>query len=365
MRSFAVLFLSLTIQLSLFAETVETRHIHVIKVLDSHSPNAVIVDGCRSIEYGLDQEVQLMRDHLGITDIHYYDVSGLDFRRSRLEEVLTHEIQYQERDIIVLVYAGHGYREASSVTPYPKLYFNGYDSAIEFEELRMRLIDMNPSMLINMIVACNVTQYDMNRPPDYQADGNAPPIASLSIKAPRRDEPYMQLFADQTGYTKVVDLISAKPERFTFLTRDGGIFFSEILYTFMEIFTDLNLRNWDQVCQNIEQRTFLRSQEQGLNQHPLCRYNIFMSTSRSPEVLAAAAPNSGRNCVLAVRQLRRDQRVFLKELRRKHRREMQAMRANRAERSQRRLVIARQRRERAEMMEEHEQNYQRSLQACR
>ncbi|MEO0627834.1 MAG: hypothetical protein AAFY91_12650 [Bacteroidota bacterium] len=364
MRSIVFVVISLIIPQLIHTKELETRHIHVIKIMDSMSDNDVIADGCRSIEYGLEQEINLMRDHLGITDIHYYDVSGIDFRREQLEKVLTHDIQYQERDIIVLLYAGHGYREANSVSDYPKLYLNGYGEAMEFDEIRDRLIKMNPSVLINMVIACNVTQLDQSVPPDYKAEGNSPPIAALTPKAPRRFEPYHRLFADQTGYTKVVDLVSARPEKFTFLTREGGIFFSEILFAFYEIFTDQTLINWDQICQRIEQQTYERSIDQGLSQQPICRYNIFMATDRSP-IVRPENPSLVVNCANNLRQLRRTQRVELKELRRKHRRDMRELRNTGGDRNARRLLAATHRRERAEMMERHEQKYQRDRLACR
>ncbi|MEO1256971.1 MAG: hypothetical protein AAFY41_19100, partial [Bacteroidota bacterium] len=92
----------------------ETRHIHVLRILDNKSVNFTISEGCRAIDYGISQEVELMKRHLGITDVQYYDVAGYNFSRERLQNVLDYELSYQERDIIILVYAGHGYREPGS-----------------------------------------------------------------------------------------------------------------------------------------------------------------------------------------------------------------------------------------------------------
>ncbi|MEM6396984.1 MAG: hypothetical protein AAF741_11615 [Bacteroidota bacterium] len=364
MRSFFFLVISLILPFFPNAKELETRHIHVIKIMDTMSDNDVIVDGCRSIDYGLEQEINLMRDNLGITDIHYYDVSGIDFRRGRLEEILEHDIQYQERDIIVLLYAGHGYREPGSNSDFPKLYLTGYQEAIEFDSIRDRLVKMNPSVLINMVIACNVTQEDQTTPPEYMAEGNSPPIALLTPKAPRLFQPYHRLFADQDGYTKVIDLISARPERFTYLTPQGGIFFSEILFAFYEIFTDQTLVNWDQICQRIEQQTYERSIEQGLNQQPICRYNIFLATNRSP-IIKPEIPGPVVNCSVTLRKLRRTQKAELKALRRKHRQAMKELKRNGGDRNNRRLLAATHRREKAEIMERHEQNYQRDRQGCR
>lgn len=346
----------------LLSLSAETRHIHVIKMLDDNSQNFTISEGCRSIDYGVDQEVELMKFYLGITDVHYYHVSGTNFSRDRLQDVLDYELSYQERDIILLVYAGHGYREPSSRSRFPKLYFNNYDQAIEFEEIRLALIQKNPSLLISMVMACNKTQYDHNAPPPYLEEGNPPPPAVLTPKGVRAREPYLRLFADQPGYTKVLDLMSADREHYTFMTRDGGIFFSEILYTFQEIFTDLAFKTWPEVCRNISDRTVQRSLDRSLPQKPFCNYEIFLSSG--PEIISQA-PQSAYDCRANARSLRQQQRRELKALRNKHRTQMRSLRATSGQKDQRRLLAARQRSERADLKLRHRQNYQRSLARCR
>jgi len=332
-------------------------------MLDDNSQNFTISEGCRAIDYGVDQEVELMKNYLGITDVHYYHVSGTNFSRERLDEVLEYELSYQERDIILLVYAGHGFREPMSRSRFPKLYFNNYAQALEFEDLRMALIRKNPSLLLNMVIACNVTQYDHTQPPPLPEDGNAPPsVATLKSAAARKKEPYLRMFADQPGYTKVIDLLSADKEHYTFMTRDGGIFFSEVLYTFQEIFTDHTFKSWEQVCQNVSQRTVERSQNRNLPQIPYCSYDIFLSSG--PEVIGTPTTPASV-CVSNARKLRKTQRETLRELRRKHRREMKELRRTEGSREQRRLLAARQRNERSQLRLQHLQNYQRSLAACR
>lgn len=337
----------------------ETRHIHVIKMLDDNSTNPVISDGCRSIDYGIDQELQLMKLYLGITDIHYYHVSGTNFSRARLQEVIDYELSYQERDIIVVVYAGHGYREPHSQSRYPKLYFNNYAESMEFEDLRWQLIQKNPSMLINMVIACNVTQLDHSVPPPYLEDGTPPPIASLTPKSVRRAEPYLRMFADQPGYTKVVDFVSADVGKYTFMTRDGGIFFNEILFSFQELFTDGTINNWAQVCRIVSDRTIHRSNQRLMAQTPYCDYNIVLSSLLDPEPVYVDA----RACRQAAKGLRKTQRQQLKYLRRSHREQIRNL--PRGDREQRQLLVLRQRSERASLKVNQEQNYQRQLALCR
>lgn len=351
------LLLSLVFAFSLSAET---RHIHVLKLLDNRNGNFTISEGCRSIDYGIDQEIQLMKLHLGITDVHYYDVSGTNFSRERLQQVLDYELEYQERDIILLVYAGHGFREPQSSSRFPKLYFNNYAQAIEFDELRMALIQKNPSLLINMVVACNVTQTDQSTPPPFLEDGTPPPVATLTPKSIRKSEPYFRLFADQSGYTKVLDFLSADKEYFTFMTRDGGIFFSEILYSFQEIFNDQAYHSWAEVCRTVSERTLYRSQQRNMSQLPYCSYEIFLSQAAEVSVGNGFSPTI---CVTNAKTLRKQQRKELKNLRRAHRDQIRSL--PRGSREEKRLIVARHRSERASLQLQHEQNYQRRLAGCR
>lgn len=356
----AVFYLGLLL-LPFLALQAETRHIHVIKILDDNSANFIIREGCRSIDYGVDQEVQLMKQHLGITDVHYYAISGTNFSLARLQEVLDYELEYQERDIILFVYAGHGYREPNSSSRYPKLYFNSYEEAIELEDIRWQLIEKKPSLLINIVVACNATQLDRNQPPPYMEDGNLPPVASLTVKGIRKAAPYQRMFANQENHTKVLDFISADKEHLTFMTRDGGIFFNEILFAFQEIFVDELFADWTAVCQQIDRRTIQRSQDHLLAQQPFSAYQIVMNQSVVVRPQTPIQPTSV--CLTEVKALRKMQKQELKSLRSKHRLEMRNLGAG--NREQRQLLAAKQRSERADLRLHHTQNYHRRIASCR
>ncbi len=339
----------------------ETRHIHVLKILDDNSANFIIREGCRSIDYGVDQEVQLMKQHLGITEVHYYAISGTNFSLARLQEVLDYELEYQERDIILLVYAGHGYREPNSSSRFPKLYFNSYEEAMELEDIRWQLIEKNPSLLINIVIACNATQLDRNQPPPYMEDGNLPPVASLTVKGIRKAASYQRMFANQENHTKVLDFISADKEHLTFMTRDGGIFFSEILFAFQEIFVDELFTDWTAVCQQIDRRTIQRSQNHLLSQQPFSAYQIVLNQSVVVRPKVPSQPTSV--CLMEAKALRKIQKQELRGLRSKHRLEMRNL--GTGNREQRQLLAAKQRSERADLRLHHTQNYHRRLASCR
>ncbi|MEL6355364.1 MAG: hypothetical protein AAFQ37_00370, partial [Bacteroidota bacterium] len=195
-------------------------------------------------------------------------------------------------------------------------------------------------------------------------------VATLTPKASRevinysirRPEPYKQLFADQPGYTKVVDLMSADQDKFTFMTMDGGIFFTEILYTFQELFTAYNPRSWEQICTSIAHNTVQRSQMRNMDQVPFCNFSFFISTA--PEVVVSSTYDRNM-CKQNAKNLRKNQKQELKNLRRQHRSQMLSLRQRNAGREERRILAARQRKQRSDMKLQHEQNYQRSLAACR
>lgn len=338
----------------------ETRHIHVIQMLDDNSPNYLIREGCRSIDYGIQREVDRIQQGLGISNVHYYRLSGLSFNRESLEFVLDYQLAYQERDIILFVYTGHGYRDIGSTHRLPKLYFTGYNSALEGDDLRLRLIEKNPSLLINLVIACNTVQRDHRVAPGQPRD-EGPTNNRLSAR-PRVPRPYEVLFSDQPGYTKVIDLVSSDREYETYLSRDGGIFFGEVLYAFEEVFVDEHLRSWPEVCQYISKQTALRTRERNLPQKPYCAYNVFQSIPEAAVVVGTpTAIPAALSCTQAARALRRDQRRELKALRRRHRKESRALAGQEA----RRLASSRHKQEVAQMKYVHLQDYQRTRGSCR
>ncbi|MEM6771145.1 MAG: hypothetical protein AAF597_11215 [Bacteroidota bacterium] len=338
----------------------ETRHIHVIQMLDDNSPTYLIREGCRSIDYGVQREVDRIQNALGISNVHYYRLNGLNFNRESLDFVVNYQLSYQERDIIIFVYVGHGFRDAGSPNQLPKLYFTGYDSALEGDELRLRLIEKNPSLLINLVVACNAIQRDHRVAPGQPQD-DGPTENRLSV-TPRNQRPYEVLFSDQPGFTKVIDLVSADREYETYLSRDGGIFFSEVLYAFEEVFVDQRLTNWPAICNYIKDQTILRTNNRQLPQKPYCAYNVFRAMLDAPVVISAADYPAGPiNCTKAARELRKTQRQELKDLRRRHRREIRGI----AARADRKLAGSRQKQEAARMKYVHLQAYQRKLGSCR
>lgn len=337
----------------------ETRHIHVIQMLDDQSPTYLIREGTRSIDYGVQREVDRMKAQLGISDVHYYRLNGQYFNRAGLDFVLDYQLAYQERDIIIFVYAGHGFRDAGSENRLPKLYFGGYDTALEADELRIRLLEKNPSVLINLLVACNSRQSDHRVAPPRPEDEGPGENRLNRVPSPINVRPYHVLFSDQPGYTKVIDLASADREYETFMSRDGGIFFSEVLYALHEVFADERLTTWPGICSFIQEQTVLRTRQRGLRQKPYCAYNVFRSIDRDVVTVAAAGAGPAISCRQLERQLRREQRGALKDLRRRHRREARALRG----RDARRLAHRRQRQEVSQMKYVHLQEAQRR--ACK
>ncbi len=357
------LLLGLVVTCTLQSVQAETRHIHLIKVFDNENHDYVIREGCRSIGFGIDQEVNLLAANLGILSVIEYDLTGPNFSLKRLDEVLNYDMSYQERDIVIFAYVGHGFRDANSSSPYPNLYFRAYEQSINFAEIQERIQEKNPSLLVNIVVACNVTVTDYNTPPPYQSVNAAPEIATLP-KAGRSGAIYQGLFADEPGVTKVVNLFSADREYYTFISNDGGIFFNEILYTFQEVLGGQPFNNWSDICATISRRTIARSERKGMQQRPLCEYSIRLSPVTVPGVRSRSffEPSA---CELAARDLRKAQRDQLRQLRRTHRENMRKARNNGYNRHDRRLLAQEQKVEYENRKLRHEKEYQRHLQNCR
>jgi hypothetical protein len=348
----------IVLPLSLLAET---RHIHLIKLLDNENPNYVIREGCRSINYGIEQEVNLLAANLGIDNVIPYNLSGPNFRLDKLEQVLEHDMAYQERDIVIVVYVGHGFRDPGSSSPFPKLYFRSYDQSVHYGDVIQRLQDMNPSLLINIVVACNVTVEDYTTPPPYEAINTAPEVVTLP-KAARHRGLYTSLFADEPGVTKVVNLFSADQEYYTFLSNDGGIFFNEILYTLQDVLAGGQYDGWNDICRTIALRTEERSARKAMSQKPRCTYEM---TYGPVELIARVGVVPDSECQLKARDLRRQQRQALRDLRRQHRDRMRSARRGGIDRNQRRLLAQEQRVEYESRKLSQEKEYQRRLLACR
>lgn len=360
MNSRSLFFACLCTLFAVISLHAETRHIHVIQVLDDNSPTYLIREGTRSINYGVQREVDRMKTALGISDVHYYHLNGQYFNREALDFVIDYQLAYQERDIIIFVYAGHGFRDVGSPNQLPKLYFNGYHDALEGDELRIRLLEKNPSLLLNLIIACNSTQRDHRTAPGQPQDHG--PTGSRLSTVPTSERPYHVLFSDQPGYTKVIDLVSSDREYDTFMSRDGGIFFSEVLYALQEVFADERLTNWPGICSYIQEQTLLRTRQRGLRQKPYCTYNVFRAID--DQLLTIKAVNARAeaiSCRQASRRLRKEQRQELKALRRRHRQEVRAIRG----RDARRLASSRQRQEVGQMKYVHLQTYQRRTAQCK
>ncbi len=359
-RPWLVLLVSL---LSLGFLQAETRHLHVLKILDDQNHDYIIREGCRSISYGIDQEVTLMANYLGILNVIEYNINGDDFTLERLDQVLNYEMGYQERDIVLLVYVGHGFRDPNTTSRFPNLYFNSYTESVNFGDIREQILEKNPSLLLNIVVACNVTVLDHSTPPPYRSINAAPEVVTLP-KSGRYRELYEGLFADESGMSKTVDLISAQEEHYTFISNDGGIFFNEILYTFQEVLGGYPFEGWQQICQTIEARTIERSTVKGLQQRPICSYNVRLSPvelqGRTSRSFLSPSP-----CRVAGRELRRGQRGQLRALRRQHRDNMRSARRTGTDRRNRQLLAQEQRVEYENQKLRHIAEYQRHLQQCR
>lgn len=345
----------------------ETRHIHVLWMLDSENQDYVIREGCRSIKLGLEQEVLLMQRELGVDRIWDYDISGANFSLARLDQVLEYELEYQERDIVILLYVGHGFRDESTSGALPKLYFNSYTESVALAELQERILDKKPSLLLTVAVACNVTVQNWGVPPPYLPVNDAPDVVSLAPRADRADraEAYRALFGEEENYTKCVDLVSAGEEFYTFISADGGIFFNSFLYALREAVSGRAYPGWENVCQAITTQTVERSGRKGLRQQPFCRYYVRINPVEVNVPAQAGFTWRRSPCETQAREIRRNQRQELRDLRRMHRTAVQNARRQNMPAPDRRLLLQQQAVEVEQAKLRHQKDYVRHLQQCR
>lgn len=340
----------------------ETRHIHILKMLDNENHDFIIREGCRSIEFGVGQEVQLLKHELGIDQVLEYNISGPNFKLDHLDQVLNYDMEYQERDIVILVYVGHGFRDAAMPGSMPTLYFNSYTQSIALAELQERILDKKPSLLLTIAVACNASVENWGIPPPYLPVNDVPEVVGLPGGG-RRTDTYRALFGAEENYTKCIDLISADQEFYTFISADGGIFFTEVMYTLQEALSGQVYPDWDNICRAITSRTTERSARKGLQQQPYCRYFLRIN---SVEVRGQSEPGDRRPsaCEQAARSLRQGQRQELRQLRREHRQAAQLARQRQVPKPDRQLLARQQSVELEQVKLRHQKDYVRHLQQC-
>ncbi len=318
--------LVLFILLSISSLKAETRHIHILKILDSDNPDFIIREACNSISADLDKEIRLMQHYLGVYTVHEHEVIGSNFNRDELLKKVDYEMSYLEGDIVVLVYVGHGYRSGDMKSPAPMLYLNNYEESLNFLDIQQIILDKRPSLMLSIVLACNKTQTDFNRPPDIIAYNE--PLKDVSLKSPPalpRTAKYKALFDEIPNRTRCIDLFGADKEYYTFISQNGGIFFNEVFQVIHAALSNNEYSTWEGICQSIEASTIKKLQQRGIDsQKPLCRYYLSIHPvevgAHSSRILDKHYFKKSR------KELKRLQKKQLHSLRQQHRTRMKVAR---------------------------------------
>lgn len=338
MRSIFLLMTSILVTFSFLLA--ETRHIHILKILDSNNPDYIIREACNNISADLDKEVKLMQHYLDIYTVHEYEVIGSQFNREELLQRVDYEMSYLEGDIVILVYVGHGYRSKDMKSDGPMLYLNNYQESVSFFDIQQIVLDKRPSVLMSIVLACNKTQTDYNTPPDIIAYNES--NRNVSLKAPPayfnlKPSKYKELFEEIPGQTRCIDLFGADKEYYTFISQNGGIFYNEIFRVMYEAFSDDSYTHWDKICAAIEASSTEKLRERGMEmQKPLCRYYLSI---HPVEVGHHSSAILDKHYYKKYRkELKKRQKEQLRQLRREHRENMRRARRNGQSKDERKVI---------------------------
>lgn len=332
----------------------ETRHIHVLKILDSRNQDYIIREACNAISTAIDKEVRLMQDYLDVLTVHTYEITGSNFSREELLKKVDYELSYLESDIVLVVYVGHGFRAVNMKSDAPMLYLNSYEESVNFLDVQQIILEKRPSLLLSMVLACNRTQVDYNRPPEIVAINEPDMGTPLQFLFPRSANlKYQELFKETPNQTKCIDLFGADKEYYTFISQNGGIFFNEALMVFHEAFSENNYNSWEEICQAIEQRTVLKFRQRGINsQKPLCSYYLSFHPF---EVGSGAQHTLDKHYFREQKKaLKKRQKQQLRNLRKRHRAAMKKARQDNSPRRERRVIAFQNRAELKELKARHQ-----------
>ncbi len=325
MRSVLSLINGLLLCISAFSA--ETRHIHLLKILDSENPDPIIREACQNISADLDKETRLLQQYLDIYTVHEHEVTGSHFNREDLIRKVDYEMSYLEGDIVILVYVGHGYRSSEMKGAAPMLYLNNYEESVNFQDIQQFILEKRPSVLMSIVLACNKTQTDFNQPPDIIAYNE--PLWNVSLKAPgpigRKIEKYQALFSEIPTQTRCIDLFGADKEYLTFISQSGGVFYNEIFNTLHRAFSNDHYITWENICKDIEASTIERLQYRGIeSQKPLCQYYLSIHPVEIGDGRAVRVDQDYFKQYK--RELKKRQKSQLRALRRDHRQQIRAAR---------------------------------------
>lgn len=321
----------------------DSRHIHLIKVLDTYNPDPIMRMAAQSVNHKIDSEVFVIASKLGIDRefIHSYNITGSSFSAEALENTLLVDLSYCRGDIIFFTSLSHGIRPASHSGLYPCLYFGEDQPIYDLNEAFRTIMDMHPSIFISLVNACNKGLAPNQTEPITPSLDES--IAVADVQASQRSAlRYKELFKQRNGYILRVDLLSAGKGNYSYITPQGGYFFSSFLQHFRTNLQSHKDGTWDAIIIGTERDTEdAVLAEIAKRQRPYCSYSneiilesavmAFESRKSRRRQRWSRARKQRYNCRQAKKEHRGHYADIVRDLRQKHNKEMrQARRSGRS-----------------------------------
>lgn len=271
--------------------------IHLIKILTFDDGEYVFRENAKVVSSRMDKEVADLSTKLGGYQIVNYELFNDKFNKnSILQEI---ENMSCTKDIVIVVYFGHGYRSQVNKTPYPDLYLQNFDNSVNFGVILEKLKLKKPSFILSSVTACQQSIFDFNQPIpyDFMIDDYKTFTAAPIVYDVRQTERYNDLFKrpEYKDYQTVsVEFIACSEGEFAYvdLAYNGGYFFEEFINAIQNGLVQKNKSTWTSIAEDVNKRTVARSQNEHKGiQHPFCLINLITADNKA---IVTRVPEKGK-----------------------------------------------------------------------
>jgi tetratricopeptide (TPR) repeat protein len=253
--------LSIGLLFIIFINSYAQEKVHLINVIATDDPDYTISNGALRIKNDIQTQFKNnLIDKLGYEVIEY-DVTGKNFN----EDKLKHEISNLEcqGDIVIFLYAGHGFRYDNEVDELPHLKLNYEENEFTFGMSTRTIINglkaKKPSTLITIINSCNnvPSKYDLNEglTPSTQGGYNYISGAGSSddINGARLEELFNSNLQDKG--MNMVTLISCSKNQQSWFNVNGGFFHEVFMTEFNNAVKSEKQISWNDIATETQKKT--------------------------------------------------------------------------------------------------------------
>lgn len=250
----------------------DDRNVHIIKILNNQIQDRQFIEARTNFAKSIDNEAILIKKQLDLhSPVQYHLMRDSYFNKKDIESRLD-TINISKNDIVIILYVGHGVRDETTSNYFPKLVLNN-NELMDFVEVQERVALKNPSFILSFIIACNnKVNYEpkMKKPSSYEGD-NTPSndeVFTASTKIRQRSPTvYQKLFTQTENKIHCIDFVSSKEGTFTYIDRQGGFFFPQVIKVLNENFDNI-YTTWEKITREVTENTLKASSEV---QMPICK----------------------------------------------------------------------------------------------